>query len=135
MHSDPPYVGGDPEMQYLEVNPGVEESRFNLWRDLKAMYTRCAAVDDHHEINKYFLFERLQACTGTNPSVQGGSPGSFVVPPGHECTPKKDICLRYDVSTSLLSDELRHLEQVGKEVILPVGAQWGPAPENEGRWE
>ena len=60
MHSEPPYVGGDPEMWHLEVNPGVEEGRFNLWRDLRAMYTRCVAVDDHHGINEYFLFERLQ---------------------------------------------------------------------------
>ena len=45
MYSKPPYVGGNPETRHLEVNPGVEESRFNLWRDLKAMYTRCGAMD------------------------------------------------------------------------------------------
>ena len=59
MQSEPPYVGGDPGMRHLEVNPGIEESRFNLWRDLRAMYTRYAAVDNHHEANEYFLFERL----------------------------------------------------------------------------
>ena len=60
MCSEPPYIGGDPETWHLEVNPGVKESRFNLWCDLRAMYTRCAAVDGHHEANEYFLFERLQ---------------------------------------------------------------------------
>ena len=59
MYSEPPYIGGDPETRHLEVNPGVEESRFNLWRDLRAMYARCAAVDHHHEANEYFMFERL----------------------------------------------------------------------------
>ena len=28
--SEPPYIGGDPEMRHLEVNPGVDEERFNL---------------------------------------------------------------------------------------------------------
>ena len=59
MCSEPPYTGGDPEAQHLEVNPGVEKSRFDLWRDLRSMYTRCATVDDYHEANEYFLFERL----------------------------------------------------------------------------
>ena len=134
MHSELPYVGGDPETRHLEVNPGVEESRFILRRDLRAMYTRCAAVDDHHEMNEYFLFERLQA--RWDESVRARRVAQVIrSTPGHECIPKKDICLRYHVSTSLLLDELRHLERVGKEVILPVGARWGPAPENEGRWE
>ena len=61
MHTEPPYVGGDPETQHLEVNPEVEESRFSLWRDLGAMYTRCVVVEDHYEVYEYFLFERLQA--------------------------------------------------------------------------
>ena len=30
MCSEPPYAEGDPETQHLEVNPGVEKSRFNL---------------------------------------------------------------------------------------------------------
>ena len=47
--SEPPYIGGDPEMRHLEVNPGVEESRFDLWRDLRAMYTRCEATGEHSE--------------------------------------------------------------------------------------
>ena len=134
MHSEPPYVGGDPEMRHLEVNPGVEESRFNLWRDLRAMYTRCAAVDDHHEINEYFLFERLQA--RWDESVHARRIARVIrSTPGHECIPKKDICLRYHVSTNLLSSELRHLERVGQEVILPVGARWGPVPKNEEHWK
>ena len=59
--SEPPYIGGDLEMRHFEVNPGVEESQFNLWRDLRAMYTRCVVADEHSEANEYFLFERLQA--------------------------------------------------------------------------
>ena len=59
MHNEPPYVGGDPETRHLEVNPGVEEDRFNLWRDLRAMYTRCAVVGGQHETLEYFLFDRL----------------------------------------------------------------------------
>ena len=58
--SEPPYVGGDLETRHIEVNPGIEEGQFNLWRDLRAMYTRCEAVYDQHEATEYFLFERLQ---------------------------------------------------------------------------
>ena len=79
MCSEPPYTGGDPEARHLEVNPGLEKSRFDLWRDLKVMYTRCATVDDYHEANVYFLFGVCRR-VGTNPSVQGESPGSFVAP-------------------------------------------------------
>ena len=61
MCTEPPYVGGDPNERRWETNPGVEESRFSLWRDLRAMYTRCAVVGGHHEASEYFLFERLQA--------------------------------------------------------------------------
>ena len=90
MHSGPPYVGGDPEMRHLEVNPGVEESRINLWCDLRAMYTRCATVADHHEINEYFLFECLQA--HWDESVHARRIARVICStPGHECIPKKDI--------------------------------------------
>ena len=134
MCSEPPYAGGDPETQHLEINPGVERSRFNLWRDLRAMYTRCAVADDYHEANEYFLFERLQ--TRWDESVRARQIARAIrSTPGHECVPKGDICLKYRVSTSLLSYELRHLERVGQEVILPVGTRWGPVPKNEEHWE
>ena len=42
--SEPPYTGGDPETQWIEVNLGVKEGRFSLWRDLWAMYTRIEIV-------------------------------------------------------------------------------------------
>ena len=134
MHSEPPFVGGDPEMRHLEVNPGIEESRFNLWRDLKAMYTRCAAVDDHHEANEYFLFERFQA--RWDEFVYAKRIARVIRSTlGHECVPKNDICLRYYVSTNLLLHELRYLERVGQKVILPVGTRWGPVPKDEEHWE
>ena len=134
MCSEPPYIGGDPETRHLEINPGVEESRFNLWCDLRAMYTRCAAVDDHHEANEYFLFEHLQA--RWDKSVHARRIARVIrSTPGHECVPKNDICLRYHVSTNLLLHELRYLERVGQKVILPIGTRWGPVPKGEQHWE
>ena len=134
MHIEPPYVGGDPETRHLEVNPGVEEGRFNLWRDLRAMYTRCVVVGGQHEAYEYFLFERLQA--RWDESVRARRIARVIrSTPGHECIPKNDICLRYHVPTDLLSNELRHLERVGQKVILLVGTRWGPVPKGEGHWE
>ena len=37
--SEPPYTGGNPDV-VNKVNPGIEESRFDLWRNLRALYTR-----------------------------------------------------------------------------------------------
>ena len=130
MCTEPPYVGGDPNERRWETNPGVEESRFSLWRDLRAMYTRCVVVGDHHKANEYFLFERLQVRWD---EVVRAKRIARVIrsTPGHECVPKNDICLKYRVSTDLLLYELRYLERVGQEVILPVGARWGPAPKGE----
>ena len=134
MCSDPPYIWGDPETRHLEVNPGVEKSRFNLWRDLRAMYTRCAVVGGQHEAYEYFLFERLQA--RWDESVRARRIARVIrSTPGHECIPKNDICLRYRVSTELLSNELRHLERVGQKVILPVGTRWGSVPKDEKHWK
>ena len=134
MCSEPPYIGGDPETRHLEVNPGVEESRFNLWRDLRAMYTRCAAGDDHHEANEYFLFERLQACW--DESVRARRIARVIRSTlGHECIPKNDICLRYHISTKLLLHKLRYLERVGQKVNLLVGTRWGPVPKGKQHWE
>ena len=119
MCSEPPYTGGDLETRHLKVNPGVERSRFNLWRDLRAMYIRCATVDDYHEANEYFLFEHLQ--TRWNELVRARRIARVIRSTlGHECIPKKNICLRYHVSTNLLLHELRYLERTGQEVILPV---------------
>ena len=134
MCTEPPYIGGDPETRRWEVNPGVEEHRFNLWRDLRAMYTRCMTVDDHHEANEYFLFQHLQA--RWDELVRARRIARTIrSTPGHECVPKNDICLRYRVSTNLLLYELRYLERVGQKVILPVGARWGPAPKDEKHWK
>ena len=134
MCTEPPYTGGDPGARHLEVNLGVEESRFNLWRDLRAMYTRCAVVDAHHEANEYFLFERLQArwdeyCRARRIARVIRST------PGHKCIPKPDICLRYRVPTDLLMYELRYLEREGQKVILPVGTRWGSVPKDEKHWK
>ena len=134
MCTEPPYIGGDPEARHLEVNPGVEESRFNLWRDLRAMYTRCAVVDDHHEANEYFLFERLQARWDEYNRARRIA-RVIRSTPGHECIPKPGICVRYRVSADLLMYELRYLEREGEKMILPVGIRWGSAPENEKRWK
>ena len=134
MCSEPPYTGGDPKTRHLEVNPGVEESRFNLWRDLRAMYTRCATVDDYHEANEYFLFEHLQA--RWDESVHARRIARVIrSTPGHESVPKGDICLRYCISTNLLLCELRYLERAGQKVILPVGTRWGPIPKDGEHWE
>ena len=134
MCTEPPYIGGDPEARHLEVNPGVEESRFNLWRDLRAMYTRCAVVDDHHEANEYFLFERLQARWDEYNRARR-IVRVIRSTPGHECIPKPGICVRCRVSADLLMYELRYLERKGEKMILPVGIRWGSAPENEKRWK
>ena len=134
MCTEPPYIGGDPEARHLEVNPGVEESRFNLWRDLRAMYTRCAVVDDHHEANEYFLFERLQSRWDEYNRARRIA-RVIRSTPGHECIPKPGICVRYRVSADLLMHELRYLERKGEKMILPVGSRWGSAPENEKRWK
>ena len=131
---DPPYTGGDPETRRWEVNPGVEEHRYELWRDLRAMYTRCMTVDRYHEANEYYLSERLQA--RWDELVRAKRIARVIrSTPGHECVPKNDICLKYRVSTGLLLNELRYLERVGQEVILPVGARWGPAPKGEKHWK
>ena len=76
-------------------------------------------VDDDHEANGYFLFEHLQA-RWDEPVRARQIAWVISSTPGHECVPKKDICLRYHVSTNLLLSELRHLERVGQEVILPA---------------
>ena len=134
MHNEPPYVGGDPETRHLEVNPGVEEDRFNLWRDLRAMYTRCAVVGGQHEVYEYFLFERLQA--RWDEFVRARRIARVIrSTPGHECIPKNDICLRYRVPTDLLTNELKHLERAGQEVILPIGTRWGSVPKDEKHWK
>ena len=128
--SEPPYLGGDPEMRHFEVNPGLEESQFNLWRDLRAMYTKCLVVDEHSEANEYFLFKRLQArwdemvCVRRIARVIRNSPG-------HECISKVDISRKYHVTTNLLLHELRALEQFGPKSVLPVGTVWGSIPEGE----
>ena len=128
MHIEPPYVGGDLETRHLEVNPGVEEGRFNLWRDLRAMYTRCAVVGGQHEAYEYFLFERLQA--RWDESVHARWIARVIrSTPGHECIPKNDICLRYRVPTNLLLNELRHLERVGQKVILTGRNPMGICPQ------
>ena len=134
MCTEPPYTGGDPEARHLEVNPGVEESRFNLWRDLRAMYARCAVVDDLHEANEYFLFERLQ--TRWDEYNRARRIARVIrSTPDHECIPKPDICLRYRVSTYLLTSELRNLERMGQKVILPIGARWRSVPKDEKHWK
>ena len=134
MCTEPPYTRGDPEARHLEVNPGVEENRFNLLRDLRAMYARCVVVDDLHEANEYFLFECLQARWD---EYNHAKQIARVIrsTPSHECIPKCDICLRYRVPTDLLSNDLRHLERVGQEVILLVGARWGSVPKDEKHWK
>ena len=88
MCTEPPYTGVDPETRHLEVNPGVERSRLSLWRDLRAMYARCATVNDYHEASEYFLFERLQAHWD---ELVRAKRIAWVIrsTPGHECIPKK----------------------------------------------
>ena len=109
MCADPPYIGGDPETRHWEVNPGVEEHRYELWRDLRAMYTRCMTVDKYHEANEYYLFERLQA--RWDELVRAKRIARDIrSTPGHKCVPKNDICLKYRISTGLLLNELRYLE-------------------------
>ena len=133
MCAEPPYVGGDPEMRHLEVNPGVSDEQFNLWRDLRAMYTRCEVAEDYREANDYFLFKRLQALW--DESVRARRVAKVIrSTPGHECVSKRDICLKNNISTNLLLHELRYLERVGQEIILPRGGRWGPMPKDEGRW-
>ena len=134
MCSEPPYIGGDPEMRHFEVNPGVEEGRFNLWRDLRAMYTRCEAAGEHCEANEYFLFERLQARWDEMVRVRRIAQ-VICSTPAHECLPKNDICRKYRVSTNLLLHELRALEQMGQKIVLPVGTRWGPILEGEEHWK
>ena len=134
MCTEPPYTGGDPEVRHLEVNPGVEENRFNLWRDLRAMYARCAVVYDFYEANEYFLFERLQARWDEYNRARRIA-RVIRSTPGHECIPKPDICLKYRISTSLLMYELRYLEREGQKVILPVGTRWGSVSKDEKHWK
>ena len=98
------------------------------------MNTRCAVVNDHHEANEYFLFERLQARWDEYNRAQRIA-RVIRSTPGHECIPKPGICLRYRVSADLLMYELRYLEREGKKMILPVGIRWGTAPENEKHWK
>ena len=134
MCTEPPYIGGDPGARHLEVNPRVEESRFNLWRNLRAMYTRCAVVDVHYEANEYFLFEHLQARWDEYSHTRWIA-RVIRSTPGHECIPKPDICLRYRVPTDLLMYELRCLEREGQKVILPVGTRWRSVPKDEKHWK
>ena len=133
MCTEPPYTGGDPETRYLEGNPGVEESRWNLWRDLRAMYTRCAVADAHHGAAECFVFERLQKRWDEYSRARRIA-RVIRSTPGHECIPKHDICSRYRVSTNLLMHELRYLERVGQKVILPEGTRWGSVPKDEKYW-
>ena len=58
--NEPPYVGGNPNTRHLDVNPGVEPGRFDLWRDLRAMYTRICAMYEQQDGMEYFLFECMQ---------------------------------------------------------------------------
>ena len=133
MCEEPPYVGGDPEMRHLEVNPGVGTEQFNLWRDLRAMYTRCEVAEDCREGNDYFIFKRLQM--RWDESVRARRIARTIRgTPGHECISRRDICLRNEISTDLLLHELRNLERVGQEIILPKGGYWGLVPLNEERW-
>ena len=134
MCAEPPYTGGDPEVRHIEVNPGVEEGRFNLWRDLRAMYTRIEVVYDQCEATEYFLFERLQVCL--DESLHANQYAQVIHhTPAHVCIPRNDICLRYNVSTDLLIHELKNLERAGGEIILPAGTRWGLIPVNEEHWE
>ena len=96
------------------------------------MYARCAVVNDPHEANEYFLFERLQARWDEYNRARRIA-RVIRSTPGHECIPKPGICLRYHVSADLLMYELRYLEREGQKVILSVGIRWGSALEDEKR--
>ena len=131
--SEPPYLGGDPEMRRYEVDPGVAEYKFDLWRDLRAMYTRCEIADDQREANDYYLFQRLQMRWDEMVQVRRIAQVIHNTP-GHECVPKIVISRRYRVTTNLLLHHLRGLRISGPESVIPAGAVWGTAPEGEERY-
>ena len=137
MISEPPYVGGDPNTCRIEVNPEVEEGRFNLWRDLRAMYTRISVMYEQQDGMEYFVFERMQAlweealhANQIAHAIRGT--------PGHECVPRIIICRKYRVSTYLPEHELRKLKRSGHKVTLLTGTRWGLIPIDDERfwnWE
>ena len=97
------------------------------------MYTRCEVAEEYREANDYFLFKRLQ--TRWDESVHARRVAKAIrSTPSHECAFKRDICLKNNIPTNLLLHELRYLERVGQEIILPKGGRWGPIPKDEECW-
>ena len=124
---EPPYVGGDPETRRIEVNPGVEKDRFDLWRNLRAMYTRISVMYEQQDGIEYFLFERMQTLWEETLRVRQVARAIRGIP-GHECVPRLVICRKYKVSSSYLEFELRNLRRSGRRVTFPVGTKWGTIP-------
>ena len=52
--------------------------------------------------------------------------------PVHRCKSQNEVCQEHRLSTNLLLQELKRLEQSGEAVVLPEGAKWGSPPVNEG---
>ena len=52
--------------------------------------------------------------------------------PVHRCKPRNEVCQEHRLSTNLLLQELRRLEQSGETVVLPEGAGLRGPPVNEG---
>ena len=135
--NEPPYVGGDPEMRRIEPNPGVKKDRYDLWIDLRAMYTRINVMYTQQYGIEYFLFERMQALWDEN--LRAGQIALAIQgTPGHECIPRIEICRKYKVGSYLLENELEKLRRLGHNVIIPTGSRWGLIPiddEHFWNWE
>ena len=52
--------------------------------------------------------------------------------PVYRCKSRNEVCQEHRLSTNLLLQELRRLEQSGETVVLPESAEWGSPPINEG---
>ena len=135
--NEPPYVGGDPNTRHLDVNPGVEPDRFDLWRDLRAMYTRISIMYEQQDGIEYFLFERMQVLYEERLRANQVARAIHGTP-CHECIPEFEICKKYKISSWLLEHELKNLRQSGRKVTLPMGTRWGLIPiddEHFWNWE
>ena len=100
LRSEPHYNGGDPNV-VDEVNPGVEENQFDLWRNLRVLYTRIEIALEQHEVMDHLLFTRLQVRWEQMSRVCKIA-RIICHTLAHECKSRYEICRDYRLSTDLL---------------------------------
>ena len=109
MCSEPPYIGGDPNATG-EVNPGINGERFDLWRNLGALYTRMEVALEQHETMDNFMFTHLQERWEDMSRVRKTT-RIIRCTPVHRCKSRNEVCQEHRLSTNLLLQELRWLQQ------------------------